>query len=119
MSEESKDVKIKLESEIYASTTANDVSDHIGKYLVKACFQDGATSNSAREYWYKQFEKENIDFAISDLSQELKGKEIEKYKLEFALEELEDLITSKNWESNDFALIYNKSGLIKEKLNTL
>lgn len=40
---------LEQEAEHYSKTIANDVSDKIGQYLVKACYIDGAKSNHVKQ----------------------------------------------------------------------
>lgn len=93
MSEEfqfEKDPDLKAEAQKYASTTANDVSDHLGKYLVSACYMDGAM-----------------------------GEWAEKQKIQYAIEILESLISSSTWNSSHFKMIDNRIRALKEKLGDL
>ena len=63
------------------------------------CFIAGATSDAAKKYWYKQFEKQKLEFAIEQLkSFDL---ELQKYEL-----------------SSD-VLIFNKLKELEQKLSEL
>lgn len=62
-----------LEAEKYAQTQCEDMYNDIGLtgaewgWETKKDFIAGATSNAAKEYWYKEFEKEKLEFAIKQL----------------------------------------------------
>jgi len=63
------------------------------------CFIAGATSDAAKQYWYNQFEKQKLEFAIEQLkSFDL---ELQKYEL-----------------SSD-VLIFNKLKELEQKLSEL
>ena len=55
------------------------------------CFIAGATSDAAKQYWYKQFEKQKLEFAIEQLN-----------KLDTVLQSKIETLKNMANESNDF-----------------
>jgi hypothetical protein len=72
--------ELKLEAEKYARRfEENEQSGYNGESLSiedkmeMEAFIAGATSNSAKKYWYKEFEKQKLEFAIRQIRECKKG----------------------------------------------
>ena len=63
-SSEMEETKNKMLIELEAKNWIKNTSQHLS---IKNGFIAGATSEAAKKYWYTQFEKEKIHFAIEQL----------------------------------------------------
>lgn len=71
--------KLKKAAEEYINSGKFESPNGYGMREVKEAFIEGATSETAKEYWHKQFKKEKLEFALEDIAK-LAGVSVEQIK---------------------------------------